>query len=503
MYSGVCFGVQLGAGGKGCSSAAADSGPALSGIRQRSAGAAPQVDPGPRALKPLQDQALTTPRHLPLSRGRPARCEGRRGLSRAVAPPGHGRSPRHRSVPGCSGSLPALVVLRNEKGKSISSEYLKAQRPTSLSPPRASWPGFGFHVGLRLLFHLTLLERAAEGEFGVREAGARRQVRHCSGRRGADSSSRVSVIPGTDPAPPPPAQTLWAHPIWAFLWAGRTWPLYIMWDKAGTAAVHPKIWRGIKRRRSFVHRVPRGAAPPAARGRGQEWGCFSRGGAELGENLRCSTTRGRCSVQSHRLVPLAETQVPGGRNVPHPMADATPSSGLGLGGWGTVPDGKPSPAPRFFAPCSSKGWQVSVGAGFPLQPRFHPFHRLRLSRMWSNRESRSFVRRFGQRPPTPTGASAEKASGWREKRFPAAARPRGDRREDAKRRPSGGGRDAQRARRGELMLRIPPALISRGPGLKTPKRHHHAPRHPAWERRGEPAQALPRSGNLLLPPDYL
>lgn len=116
MYSGVCFGVQLGADSKGGPFTAAESSPVLSGVGQWSAG---RLHRWTQVLKPLQDQALTMPDHPPLSRRRQARREGRSSPSRAVTL-GHIHPP-HCSVLRCIHSLAGLVP-RDEKGKSISSK---------------------------------------------------------------------------------------------------------------------------------------------------------------------------------------------------------------------------------------------------------------------------------------------------------------------------------------------------------------------------------------------
>lgn len=64
----------------------------------------------------------------------------------------------------------------------------------------------------------------------MREAGvhlrASQQLLLCSGRRGAESSSRISVIPGTDPAPPACSDTLSSPNFGLFLGREDVDPIY-------------------------------------------------------------------------------------------------------------------------------------------------------------------------------------------------------------------------------------------------------------------------------------
>lgn len=102
------------------------------------------------------------------------------------------------------------------------------------------------------------------------------------------------------------------------------------------------------------------------------------------------------------------------------MADATLRSACGAGWMGRCAGRK-----TLFSLSSSKGRQVSDREGFPCQTHLHPFDHLRVSRIWTSRDSRSFVRGFGQglgrgclhRPARISVASAEEAAGWREKHF--------------------------------------------------------------------------------------
>ena len=169
-------------------------------------GEALQMDPGTDVLKPLQDQVLTVPDRLPLS---PA--AGRHGVRGAAARAGRwhrGTSTPPRLAARVFGaSILWLGWCREMRRGRASAPNIKSSAPRSLAPSASPCPAHpGFYVGLRLLFHLTLLESAAEEELGVQEARVHlppsRQVLLCLGRRGADSLSRISVIPGTDPAPP-------------------------------------------------------------------------------------------------------------------------------------------------------------------------------------------------------------------------------------------------------------------------------------------------------------
>lgn len=94
-----------------------------------------------------------------------------------------------------------------------SAPNIKGLVPRSLGPSACLCPA---HLaGVSLLPAVVapfLADIAGEEEFGVQEAGGHipppQQVLLCSGKRGEDFSPQISLIPGTDSAPPACSNTL-------------------------------------------------------------------------------------------------------------------------------------------------------------------------------------------------------------------------------------------------------------------------------------------------------